>query len=106
MSILSSILSYFIGIVPVLVVIISATVAISSVIDQVRQARQRDTIVGGLAVLAAPEGPQPEPLTADEKIDALYQLSKRQGRQQFLSILAWAIFGIAGGYLAGLFLPH
>ncbi|MGO8950220.1 MAG: hypothetical protein ACLQUY_21690 [Ktedonobacterales bacterium] len=106
MSILLSILSDFIGIVTVLVAIISATVAISSVIDQVRQVRQRDTIVGGRAVPAAPEGPQPEPLTPDEKIDALYQLSKHQRRLQFISNLAWGIFGIAGGFLVGRFLLY
>jgi hypothetical protein len=101
-----SILLTFIIIVSPLVVIISATVAISCVIDQVRQARQRDTIVGRRAVPAAAEGPQPEPLTPDEKIDALYQLSKRQRRYQFISNLAWGLFGIAGVYLAGQFLVH
>jgi hypothetical protein len=106
LSILLNILSGFSGILTVLVAIISATVAISSVIDQVRQARQRDTIVGGPAVSAAPEGLQLEPLTANEKINALYQLSKHQGRLQFISILAWGIFGIAGGYLVGHFLLY
>ena len=106
MSILLSILSDFIGIVTVLVAIVSATVAISSVIDQLRQARQRDTIVGGLAVPAAPQGPQPEPLTPDEKIDALYQLSKRQRQLQSISNLAWGIFGIAGGFLVGRFVLY
>ena len=101
-----SILLTFIIIVSPLVVIISATVAISCVIDQVRQARQRDTIVGRRAVPAAAEGPQPEPLTPDEKIDALYQLSKRQRRYQFISTLAWGVFGIAGGYLVGHYLLY
>ena len=101
-----SILLTFIFVVPPLVVIISATVAISCVVDQVRQARQRDTIVGRLAVPAAPGGPQLEPLTPDEKIDALYQLSKRQRRLQFISTLAWGILGIAGGYLVGHYLLY
>jgi hypothetical protein len=106
MNILLNILLGFSGILTALVAIISATVAISCVIDQVRQARQRDTIVGRRAVPAAPEGPQPEPLTPDEKIDALYQLSKRQRRYQFISTLAWGVFGIAGGYLVGHYLLY
>jgi hypothetical protein len=68
--------------------------------------QQLDAIVREPAVPAAPEGPQPEPLMPGEKIDALYQPGKQQGRLQFISILAWAVFGIIGGYLAGLFLPH
>jgi hypothetical protein len=106
MSILLGILWATSGFLTVLVAIVSATAAISSFIYQVRQARQRDTIVGRRAVPAAPGGPQPEPLTPDEKIDALYQLSKHQRRLQFISNLAWAIFGIAGGFLVGRFLLY
>jgi hypothetical protein len=67
--------------------------------------RQRDTIVRGLPAEYSGKAPL-KPLTPDEKIGALYALSKRQGRFHFVSNLAWVVFGIVGGYLARHFLPH
>jgi hypothetical protein len=86
--------------------IVATSVAIGMAIGAWRLDRQLDAIVREPAVPAASEGPRPEPLTPDEKIDALYKLGKHHGRLQFISILAWAVFGIIGGYLVGLFLPH
>lgn len=86
--------------------IVATSVAFSMAIGAWRLDRQLDASVREPAVPVAPEGLHPEPLTPDEKIDALYQLGKQQGRLQFISILAWAVFGITGGYLAGLYLPH
>ncbi len=90
-----------------IVAVIGTVYALFSYVRELLGLRQqRDTIVRGHAVPTTPEVPQPKPLTPDEKIDALYQLSKRQSRVQFIANFAWAVFGIIGGYLAGRVLPH
>ena len=87
---------------------IGIIVAVTDIISQVSLRRQLNDVLRGYPItpLSKPETRAPVPLTDAQKINALYQLSIRQGRSQFMSNLLWSVFGIIGGYLAGQLLPH
>jgi hypothetical protein len=102
--------AYLIGL-GIFVIGVLSMAFLPSLVSDLTINRERDAILQGYTpkpspTVPTPTAPTPRPLTPDEKIDALYQLSKRQGRLQFVSNLAWATFGVVGGYLVGRILPH